>query len=944
VPQIIASTYEIQNKIGSGGGGVVYLARHLRLDKLVVVKADKRKITAKPEVLRREVDALKNLSHTYIPQVYDFVVEGESVYTVMDFIEGESLDKALKRGERAGQAQIVEWACELLEALVYLHGRPPHGILHADIKPANVMLTPQGDIRLIDYNISLALGEEGAVSVGKSAGYASPEHWGISFSSDASDTQSGATTVIESAETDVSEPRPSSSHSAGKRVMLDVRSDIYGLGATLYHLLTGNRPARHVKDIIPLSDKDYSYGIAEIINKAMDPNPDLRFQTAAEMLYAFEHLRENDPRVKRHKRARNAAVAVCTALFLLGAFTAFTGLKRMQSGQTSLTLAEYSAGALADGDPAKAIKYALDALPKPGVFTPEYAPPARNALAAALGVYDFADGFKAHKLIELPSEVLKTAVSPDGKTAAAVTLGTLTIFDTETAGVIAELPTEASALADALFISDTEVIFAGSDGVCVYDIPARQPRWTGKPATKIAVSADGSTFAAVYKDDGEAVVYNADGNILTTVGFGGKHQRVTVNDGFADPNDNLLALSSDGARLAASFSDGALVIYDLSDPDGTVELYGESEFFHFEGGFSGDFFAFSATGAESSVFAVVDTRYSAQTGGFESASAFGVLADERGIYLSNEDVVVKLDPVSGEQEEVAYMPYDVVAFDVSQDAYKYASVVSATDGAVAFFDKAARRLGGGALGARADFVKIAGDHALAGSRDSPFLRILKRERNPVFAVYDATYAHDEARVNADGTRIMLFSYAGFRVYGPDGRLYNETDLPDAGEIYDQQYRRVENDAYLEVVYNDGSVDSYSGDTGEFIGQGRRDPPDPSLREEFFTDEYRIEAPLHGAPTAYDRTTGKQLRELEKNAYLTYVTQAGGYIVTEYVTALGERYALLLDENLETLARLPQLTDIVGDALYFDDQIGNIREGRMIPVGELLELARTWLPP
>ena len=172
MPQAIASTYEMLEQIGSGGGGIVYLGRHIRLDKAVVLKADKRTLTASPEVLRREVDALKNLSHTYIPQVYDFVAEGDTVYTVMDYIEGESLDKPLARGERFPQAQIIQWACQLLEALIYLHGHPPHGILHSDIKPANIMLTPQGDIRLIDFNIALALGEDGSVRVGYSRGYA----------------------------------------------------------------------------------------------------------------------------------------------------------------------------------------------------------------------------------------------------------------------------------------------------------------------------------------------------------------------------------------------------------------------------------------------------------------------------------------------------------------------------------------------------------------------------------------------------------------------------------------------------------------------------------------------------------------------------------------------------------------------------------------------------
>ena len=102
--QIIADIYEIDGKIGSGGGGIVYLGRHLRLQKPVVLKADKRTLNTKREALRREVDMLKNLSHSYIPQVYDFVQDNGVVYTVMDYIEGESLDKVLKRGEKIAQA------------------------------------------------------------------------------------------------------------------------------------------------------------------------------------------------------------------------------------------------------------------------------------------------------------------------------------------------------------------------------------------------------------------------------------------------------------------------------------------------------------------------------------------------------------------------------------------------------------------------------------------------------------------------------------------------------------------------------------------------------------------------------------------------------------------------------------------------------------------------
>ena len=166
MPQVIAGAYELKEKIGAGGGGVVYLGRHIRLDKQVVLKADKRTLSIGTEALRREVDLLKQLSHTYIPQVYDFIQEDGVVYTVMDYIQGESLDRLLARQELPTQAKLIRWACQLLEALVYLHARPPYGILHGDIKPANIMLKPDGDVCLIDFNIALALGEEGAVKVG----------------------------------------------------------------------------------------------------------------------------------------------------------------------------------------------------------------------------------------------------------------------------------------------------------------------------------------------------------------------------------------------------------------------------------------------------------------------------------------------------------------------------------------------------------------------------------------------------------------------------------------------------------------------------------------------------------------------------------------------------------------------------------------------------------
>ena len=356
--QIIAGLYEIERKIGSGGGGIVYLGRHIRLEKRVVLKADRRKLSTDTEALRREVDLLKSLSHTYIPQVYDFVQEDGVVYTVMDYIEGESLDKLLGRGQIPSQPQVIRWACQLLEALCYLHGQPPYGILHGDIKPANIMLRPNGDICLIDFNIALALGEEGAVNVGYSRGYASPEHYG------SDDTGADRTAVSPSpsalsrerlpgeawkglrdgseetakkppgqmlqaaGEVDADETlahncgtdphsvqgQSSSGNNSGKSIkpsavsgskstrrqeciLLDVRSDIYSLGATLYHLLSGIRPAQDAKDVKALTADVCSPAVSAILQKAMAPDPAKRYQTAAEMLDAFRLLHKRDPRI-----------------------------------------------------------------------------------------------------------------------------------------------------------------------------------------------------------------------------------------------------------------------------------------------------------------------------------------------------------------------------------------------------------------------------------------------------------------------------------------------------------------------------------------------------------------------------------------------------------------------------------------------------------------------
>ena len=485
---IIAGMYEIEEQIGAGGGGIVYRGRHLRLDKQIVLKADKRTLNTDARILRREVDMLKGLSQTYIPQVYDFVQDNGIVYTVMDFIDGESLDHLLKRGQIPTQPQIIRWSCQLLEALEYLHSRPPYGILHGDIKPANIMLRPNGDICLIDYNIAMALGEDGAVRVGFSWGYASPEHYGVDYSSKrkhqtnmtrALGTEGqGENKIVSDGTIDMENLQKNSQSSSGKSstgtspaLMLDVRSDIYSLGATLYHLLSGQRPEKNALEVKPLGPDICSPAVAKIIQKSMCPDPDMRYQSAGEMLAAFRQLHKKDPRVIRHKKRMAVSAAALTVLFLSGGACAFTGMKQLERTQEARALSEYSANSLSKGDISEAVRLALEAIPKEkSIFEPPVTPQARKALTDALGVYDLSDGFKSSDTVELPSAPFTMKISPEGDSFAVVYQSEAAVFDIESGQKIVGLPARDSALSDIIFVDESRIVYAGEKGVTAYDL------------------------------------------------------------------------------------------------------------------------------------------------------------------------------------------------------------------------------------------------------------------------------------------------------------------------------------------------------------------------------------------------------------------------------------------------------------------------------------------
>lgn len=969
--RVIADTYEIVEEIGSGGSGIVYLAKHLRLGKWVVLKADKRSISTKRESLRREVDSLKNLAHTYIPQVYDFIVEQDTVYTVMDYIDGESLDKPLKRGEHFTQPQIITWACQLLEAVCYLHSRPPHGILHSDIKPANIMVTPNNEIRLIDFNIALALGEEGAVRVGFSSGYASPEHYGIDYAA-ANVTQGDSAIETKfSTDTDVTSlgsngSGSSSSHRNG--ILLDVRSDIYSLGATLYHLLTGERPSQDAAKVKPISSPNVSPAVAAIIKKAMEPDPSHRYQTAQEMLDAFRHLHENDPRTQKLKRRTTMVMALFVAVLLIGAACTFSGLRWMEREQANaaemarlaeeearraedearsaeeaervakqaLSLVTQSEEAWRKGDKVSAVQLAQAAIELDSPYTSQ----AQKALTDALGVYDLSDGFKSRFLLELPSEPLKVEISPQGGHMAVMTSGLLMVFNTDTGEKIAEFPAEPSAWADMVFVDEDAILYSGPNQLCAFNLSTLSEMWTGAAATEVVVSGDTLRVAAVDRDENLATIYDtATGTVMKVVTFQNQRQKVAANDVFIDPDSDLLSLNMDGSMLAVSFDNGALVIYDLRSGAEDITIFPSSDFTLFEGGFYDKYFALSASGSGQSIFAIIDTLEQVQTGGFSSETAlFHAQTTPDRIYLSSENILVSIDPETGEQRESAYTNTDIVSYTISSP---FVLTVTADD-TYSFFDEQAELLETHVSDEKIDFAKTAGNFAVIASSNSPYLHILELDTyadSQLFA-YDRSYSHYEARLSHDEETVMLFRNDQFRLYSMDGSILGEESLPNADQIYDQQYRKDANGSFLEVIYNDGTIRKYSAQDGEVLSEEVGEEPDRTLYEEFTTDSFRIERPLHGTPTVYDIVTGEQIGTLEDDAYLTYVSQVGEYIITEYMTAHGKRYGLLLNEDLETLAELPNLCDITPDGrLIFDDMKGNLRQCRIYSAQEILALAK-----
>lgn len=237
VVELLADRYELGVRLGSGGMGDVYRARDRLLDRPVAVKVPTTTVTpASAERFKREARAAARLNHPRVVGVYDWG-GGTEPFIVMEFVAGRSLRAELRERGVLAPAEVATIGAQIADALAHAHH---HGVVHRDVKPSNVLVTPTGEVKVTDFGIAQSTAGEALTEPGVvlgTVGYLSPEQV------------------------------------AG--LPADARSDIYSLGIVLNELLTGERPTGRERE--PVTE------LERVIRRAREAEPSARYQLAADL-------------------------------------------------------------------------------------------------------------------------------------------------------------------------------------------------------------------------------------------------------------------------------------------------------------------------------------------------------------------------------------------------------------------------------------------------------------------------------------------------------------------------------------------------------------------------------------------------------------------------------------------------------------------------------------
>ncbi|MBQ6030552.1 MAG: serine/threonine protein kinase [Oscillospiraceae bacterium] len=331
IGSLVDGKYKILNKVGQGGMSVVYLAMNEKANKQWAVKEVRKDGVLDFEAVKQglvaETDILKRLDHPYLPSIIDVIDTDESFIIIMDYIQGNSLNKALDEFGAQPQDEVIKWAKQLCDVLGYLHTRTPP-IIYRDMKPANVMLKPDGNISLIDFGTAREYKEKNLADTTclGTVGYAAPEQFGGMGQTDA-------------------------------------RTDIYCLGATLYHLVTGKNPCEPPYEIRPIREinPNLSSGLERIILKCTQRDPNDRYQSAAELMYALEHYEEVDDSYRKKQKRKLAlflAPVVLALLFAGASVWGYLSAEKQRTADYDFILAE----AANESDPTTALNRYYEAI------------------------------------------------------------------------------------------------------------------------------------------------------------------------------------------------------------------------------------------------------------------------------------------------------------------------------------------------------------------------------------------------------------------------------------------------------------------------------------------------------------------------------------------------------------------------------------------------------
>ena len=290
--------YTVIRELGQGGEGCVYLARDEDLQRLVAIKKMNRKEQDGEEEkqLMKEADFLQQLRHPMLPVVYDLLWE-DAWYLVMEYIQGTTMHDYIEQNGYVQEEQACAWAEQLLDILEYLHTRKTP-VIYRDLKPDNIMVCPDGRLKLVDFGAAYRRSFGGVQEHGMAAtiGYAAPEQiiGGRDSEYDAQiERQPWFARKVVSKR---------GCERAIQTAYADERSDIYAFGKVLYYIVTGADPAK--PPYTSLSVRDYqpllSDRLERLIRKCIKADPSERYQVVSEIRRDLNRCRGRRHRL-RHK-------------------------------------------------------------------------------------------------------------------------------------------------------------------------------------------------------------------------------------------------------------------------------------------------------------------------------------------------------------------------------------------------------------------------------------------------------------------------------------------------------------------------------------------------------------------------------------------------------------------------------------------------------------------